>query len=36
MTEVNGIMDVKVPEMPDLTEETERVSKGFRQIGQGM
>lgn len=36
MTEVNGIMDVKVPEVPDFTEETEMVYKGFRQIGQGM
>ena len=28
---VNGIMDVKVPEGPDLTIETERVYRGFRQ-----
>lgn len=33
---VNGIMDVKVPEMPDLTVETERVYSGFRQVGQGI
>lgn len=33
---VNGIMDVKVPEVPDLTVETERVYRGFRQVGQGI
>lgn len=33
---VNGIMNVKVPEVPDLTEETERVYRGFRQVEQGI
>ena len=33
---VNWIMGVKVPEVPDLTKETERVYKGFRQVGQGI
>lgn len=33
---VNGIMDVKVSEVLDLTVETERVYKRFWQVGQGI
>lgn len=33
---VNGIMDVKMPEVPDLTVETGMVYRGFRQVGQGI